>query len=115
MKINLIVIRTSRPKELAEFYHQIGIDFDYHRHGKGSWHYSANIGEVIFEIYPLMKSQKIVEKSLRLGFDIKNLDELISILKGKKVKIITEPKQSDFGYFAVIYFHLRNSVLGQPG
>jgi len=63
----------------------LGIKFEYHQHGKGTWHYSTKLGEIVFEIYPLMKNQNIPDKSLRLGFTVKNLDELI--LKLKKIKL----------------------------
>ncbi len=102
MEINLIVIRSNQPKELSEFYEQLGLKFDYHRHGKGTWHYSTEIGETVFEIYPLMKHQEIPDKSLRLGFTVDNLDELITTLKRKNHKIVREPKKSEWGYFAII-------------
>ena len=102
MEINLIVIRTNKPKELAEFYEQIGMKFEYHQHGKGTWHYSTEIGEMVFEIYPLMKNQKAPDKSLRLGFTIDDLDSLITKLKNRDVEIVREPKQSEWGYFAII-------------
>ena len=102
MKINLIEIRTEKPEELSAFYEQIGMKFEYHQHGKGTWHYSTEIGETVFEIYPLMKSQKLPDKSLRLGFTIDDLDELIVKLKRNNVEIIREPKESEWGYFAII-------------
>jgi len=101
MEVNLIVIRTGQPKELADFYSELGIDFDYHKHEKGSWHYSSKMGKLIFEIYPLMKGQETADKSLRLGFTVDKLDELIAILR-KNVEIIAEPKVSEWGYFAII-------------
>jgi predicted enzyme related to lactoylglutathione lyase len=102
MKINLIVIRTNRPKELSDFYEQIGMKFEYHQHGKGTWHYSTEIGETVFEIYPLMKNQENSDNSLRLGFTIENLDEIIENLKKRNVEIVREPKESEWGYFAII-------------
>ena len=102
MEINLIVIQTDRPKELSEFYEQIGMQFEYHQHGKGTWHYSAEIGEIVFEIYPLLKNQENPDKSLRLGFTIKNLDETIEELKKRNVEIVREPKDSEWGCFAII-------------
>jgi len=47
MILNLIVIRTSNSKALADFYQLLGIQFEYHRHGKGSFHYSAKIDKTI--------------------------------------------------------------------
>ena len=102
MKINLIVIRTDKPKELSGFYELIGMNFEYHQHGKGTWHYSTEIGETVFEIYPLMKNQESPDKSLRLGFSVSNLDETINKLRKKNVEIVREPKESEWGYFAII-------------
>jgi len=102
MEINLIVIRTNNPKSLAEFYGLIGIDFDHHKHGNGSWHYSSEIGKLVFEIYPLLKNQQSADKSLRLGFDVENLDEIIVDLKKNDIEIVSEPKESEWGYFAII-------------
>lgn len=102
MKINLVVIRTPQPKQLADFYQELGMEFEYHRHGKGSWHYSTILGETTFEIYPLLKSQTEADKSLRIGFNVKNLNHLITDLQKKNIQIIKEPQQSEWGYFAVI-------------
>lgn len=54
MQINLIVIRTSHPKTLSNFYEQLGMEFEYHQHGKGAWHYSTEIGATVFEIISLI-------------------------------------------------------------
>ncbi len=102
IEINLIVLRTSNPKDLAEFYSQLGIKFIYHQHGTGSWHYSSEIKKLVFEIYPLLKNQEEADKSLRLGFEVQELDALILKLKKKKVEILREPKESEWGYFAIV-------------
>ncbi|MFT5618856.1 MAG: lactoylglutathione lyase [Arenicella sp.] len=102
MEINLIVIRTENPKELSEFYEKLGISFEYHRHGKGFFHYSAKLGDLVFEIYPFLKGQSEADKSLRLGFGVGNLDMLIESLRTENTEIVSNPKQSEFGYFAII-------------
>jgi len=102
MNINLIVIRSETPKKLAEFYRHIGLEFDYHKHGNGSWHYSSKVGKIIFEIYPLMNHQISADNSLRLGFDVENLKELILNLKKANIEIVSEPKAFDWGYCAII-------------
>ena len=102
MKINLIVIRTDKPKKLSNFYELLGKKFEYHQHGKGTWHYSTEIGGTVFEIYPLMKNQENPDKSLRLGFTIENLDKTIDNLKKQNIEIVREPKESEWGYFAII-------------
>ncbi len=102
MHLNLIVIRSSQIHQLAEFYQSLGLSFDYHQHGKGALHYAAQIGELTFEIYPLLKNQTRADSSLRLGFQVENLDKLIQILQDKNITITQLPKQQPWGYAAVI-------------
>ena len=102
MQITLIVIRTDKPKELSKFYEILGMNFNYHRHGKGPWHYSAQIGKTVLEIYPLLKNQESPDISLRLGFSIESLDEIIGKLQKINAEIIQEPKISEWGYVAII-------------
>lgn len=101
-QINLLVIRTNQPKTLAEFYELLGIEFQYHRHGNGPFHYSAILNDFVFEIYPLLKNQQEVDKSLRLGFAVPQLDKLILKLKKNKIEIIKEPTQMEWGNIAII-------------
>lgn len=70
MKLNLLVIRTSDMPRLVNFYNLLGLKFDYHKHEKGVYHYATKIGETVFEIYPLLKSQTEADISTRLGFKI---------------------------------------------
>lgn len=102
MKVNLIVIRTKDIELLANFYQKLGIQFQYHRHGKGPFHYSAELGDTVFEIYPLLKNQTQADHSLRLGFEVAHLDQLITTLKKDKIEILKTPTLSEFGCFAVI-------------
>ncbi len=102
MKINLIVIRTNNIEKLANFYQKLGITFQYHRHGKGPFHYAAELKGTIFEIYPLLKHQNKPDNSLRLGFDVNHLDELIPFLEKNKFEILKAPTHSKYGYFAII-------------
>lgn len=102
MRLNLIVIRTKNINELSAFYEKLGFHFDYHRHGKGPMHYSTKLGETVFEIYPLQKNQEKADNTLRLGFEIANLDELIDNLKKSETIIEKESFLTEWGYQAVI-------------
>src|SRR5437588_578601 len=86
MHLNLLVIKTPDIHALADFYSLLGLEFEYHKHEEGVFHYSANIGGTIFEIYPLPKNE-IADKNLRLGFKIENLPEKIKFLESKNCKI----------------------------
>ena len=102
MQVNLIVLRTSNPEQLANFYQKMGIQFDYHRHGNGPFHYSTDLNGLIFEIYPLLKSQKEPDAYLRLGFEVENLDVLIEHLRISNVRILQDPTRTEWGVVAVI-------------
>ncbi|MBB4803955.1 putative enzyme related to lactoylglutathione lyase [Flavobacterium nitrogenifigens] len=99
--MRLLVIRTNDQKRLADFYSLLGLTFDYHQHGNSPMHYSATIGSLVLEIYPLAKDQSEPDKSIRLGFAIDNFEETLVLLKNKDV-VFSEPIQTDFGFLTVI-------------
>jgi lactoylglutathione lyase len=101
MQIKLLVLRTSDPKKLADFYSLLGLVFDYHKHGNSPYHYSATIGTMVLEIYPLTKSQTEADKNLRVGFSMPNFEEIISTLMQNQIAM-TEPAMTDFGFLTVI-------------
>lgn len=100
MKINLIVIRTTQLHQLAKQYEALGICFDYHQHGKGPFHYAANIDSMVFEIYPSKK--EIAQPETRLGFCVDNITEAILKLTQADWKIITQPTQKPWGLTATV-------------
>ena len=99
VRLNLIVIRTSDMSKLVNFYQILGLKFDYHKHEKGVYHYATKIGETVFEIYPLLKSQKEADISTRLGFKIGNFEEKIAILSDF---IVSKPMETEFGLCAIL-------------
>ncbi len=101
MEIRLLVIRTNDQKRLADFYSFLGLTFDYHNHGNSPMHYSATIGSLVLEIYPLTKNQINIDKNLRLGFAIDNFDETLELLKDNEITF-TEPTLTDFGFLTII-------------
>lgn len=102
MKLKLLVIRSKDIHLLVSFYKQLGLEFEYHQHGKGPMHYSCLIDDVVFELYPLLKDQKEVDSSTRIGFEVENLDRTIERLKKENTLIIQMPQKSSFGYTAVV-------------
>jgi predicted enzyme related to lactoylglutathione lyase len=99
VKLNLLVIRTSDMPRLVNFYKLLGFKFDYHKHEQGVYHYATKIGETVFEIYPLLKSQKEADISTRLGFKIDNFEEIIAILSEF---IVSKPMETEFGACAIL-------------
>jgi lactoylglutathione lyase len=103
MELKLLVIRTSEPEKLAQFYGILGLDFEYHKHGNSPFHYSTTLGQTVLEIYPLTKSQTNADKNLRLGFELDNWDETLSDLERKhNVKLLIEPTKTEFEYMTII-------------
>ncbi len=102
MKINLLVIRTSNPENLKTQYEKIGFEFDYHQHGNGPFHYASEKEGFVFEIYPLTKSMKEADNSIRLGFEVENLELTLKNIKNTDWKIISEINITEWGKTAVI-------------
>ena len=87
--------------KLAQFYSLLGFNFEYHQHGKGVFHYSTVLNDIVFEIYPTPKNTS-TDNTTRLGFEVQNLDNLIKELQNKSVKIHNFPIQTDYDYWSVI-------------
>ena len=98
MRLNLLVIRSAVPETLANWYARFGLVFEHHRHGNGPLHYGAEVDGITLEIYPLKRSQEGPDLNLRLGFEVKHLDELVEGIED----IVQSPRQSEWGYRAVV-------------
>lgn len=102
VQLNLVVIRSAQAAGLAEFYSLLGLQWEYHRHGSGPWHYSAKCAGLLLEIYPLKEDTDEVDTSLRLGFRVEDLDDLLSKLQKSGITIKVPAKQGSWGYRAVV-------------
>jgi lactoylglutathione lyase len=102
MELRLLVVRTTDIARLADFYSLLGLTFDYHKHDKSPYHYSATIGKTILEIYPLAKGQTEADKELRLGFAVNDLAATIQLLKLKETEFLSEPMHTDYGFMTII-------------
>ena len=102
MRINLLVIKTNKLHELKTQYEALGLQFDYHNHGNGAFHYATEIDQTVFEIYPLSQQNKKPDSTTRLGFEIKNINQIIPLLHQAKWIIKSEPKKTDYGYIVII-------------
>jgi len=98
MKLNLLVVRSTIPVELAAWYANFGLAFDYHRHGNGPMHYGADVNGITLKIYPLKRSQTEADLTLRSGFEVADLD---AVLLGVD-DVVSTPAQSEWGYRAVV-------------
>jgi 5'-nucleotidase len=100
--INLIVMRSDKAKLLSEFYNDVlGLNFEYHQHGNGPYHYSCMINDILYEIYKSTQNFP-VDPSLRLGFTVSNLDNIVSRMNNSRESELYTPKVTQWGYRVVI-------------
>ncbi|MCK5855414.1 MAG: VOC family protein, partial [Sulfurovaceae bacterium] len=70
-QLNLLVIRCNDIEESRCFYEKLGFSFIKEQHKNSPIHYSSTVNELVFELYPLKKGEKL--DNTRLGFKIKKL------------------------------------------
>lgn len=102
--LNLLVLKVKDIELTAQFYAALGIQFQAEQHGAGPLHYSALLGNTVVEIYPT-NTQQDVTANIRLGFTVQHLTEMMNKLKSLHVQVTTEPKQTAWGFRAVIISH----------
>jgi lactoylglutathione lyase len=99
--LNLVVIRSANLDRAVAFYRILGMRFTQHSHGNGPEHYTSETADLVFELYPLT-SRQTPTISMRLGFQVDDLDELVMELGAIGVKILTPPQDSPWGRRAVV-------------
>lgn len=100
MKATLIVVRSTRAEKLKEQYEALGMTFDYHQHGKGPFHYSAEMGGLVFEIYPTDHPEN-VDKGTRLGFKIDDYEQRTDLIS-KKWDTVSPIKETEWGKMMIL-------------
>ena|SRR3989344_7324475 len=94
--INLIVLNCKNLEESINFYETLGLKFQEEQHGKSPVHYSCQIDGILLELYPI---QKEANRSTKLGFKVKNIDEILT----KIPKYIYDQKrETEYGPRAIL-------------
>ncbi|RYD19792.1 MAG: bleomycin resistance protein [Verrucomicrobiaceae bacterium] len=99
--LNLVVLRSGDMERAAEFYRCLGLEFSRHRHGKGPEHFAAELGTVVFEIYPLAGDGSST-LGTRIGFSIPSMDDALEGLKDFPDSMLSAPADSPWGLRAVV-------------
>jgi len=73
-----VVLRCADLERSRRFYESIGLQLVAEQHGKGAQHYSAEIGGVVLELYPLSGRPT---SGLRLGLVVSDLAGVIESVK----------------------------------
>ncbi len=68
MKPYLILVRSQAIDDARAFYTKLGFTFEQKSHEEGVVYYSANLGGVVFELYPCEDGEPASNN--RLGFEI---------------------------------------------
>jgi putative folate metabolism gamma-glutamate ligase len=101
LRLNLVVIKSSKVEMSAAFYSLLGLSFVRHCHGNGPEHFAAEQNSCVIEIYPALPSED-VQNRLRLGFAVENLNILNLQLQRQGTRIISPPKNSPWGLRMVV-------------
>jgi catechol 2,3-dioxygenase-like lactoylglutathione lyase family enzyme len=99
--LNLVVLRSSDLERAAAFYSRLGLQFIRHQHGNGPEHFAAEVGSGVFEIYPQVAGGPST-LGTRIGFSVPSLDSVIAALSDYPAAIVSPPKDSEWGYRAVV-------------
>src|SRR5690349_5703174 len=102
VSLTLLVLKTRQVEQLRRFYQTFGIALVEEQHGKGPVHFAGRAGAVVIEVYPLPEDGSPVDSSTRLGFAVKNVAEVIRALEGTGTKVVTPPKETPWGFQAVV-------------
>ncbi len=99
--LSLLVLRSAAPERLAAFYAQLGIAFEKHRHGSGPEHFSAVLGGLVLEIYPV-KAGEAGSRGLRVGFAVADVAGMFPRWVEAGATAVLPPKMSEWGLRAVL-------------
>lgn len=101
VELNLVVLRSADMERAAQFYQVLGLEFTQHQHGKGPEHYAAELGPLVFEIYPLPADGNSTTGT-RIGFRVASVDEAVAALELAGGRIVSPAKDSPWGRRAVL-------------
>ena len=101
VRLSLLVLRVPDIERAAEFYTALGLEFTKHSHGNGPEHYAAEMGGMVFELYPLAAEDASTQHT-RIGFSLAAPASVIAALEAKGAKVVSPLKDSPWGIRAVI-------------
>jgi predicted enzyme related to lactoylglutathione lyase len=99
--LNLVVLRCADIHLAMAFYSKLGLKFTRHRHGAGVEHYSAELADLVFELYP-QSGDGPSSIGTRIGFSVTSVDEAFQALADYPMAVISGPKDSEWGRRAIV-------------
>jgi len=92
--LKLLVLRTHRLEEVKKFYESLGMEFVKERHAQGPSYYAAAMGAAVLQLHPLPKDAPEPDKSVRLGFMVRNLGSIANELGSTGIRIGASERHS---------------------
>lgn len=101
VSLTLLVLKTRQVEQLRLFYQTLGIELTEEQHEKGPVQLAGRVGDVVIEVYPLPNDGTPVDSSVRLGFAVESLADVVQALQGIGTKI-TAPQKTAWGFQTVV-------------
>ena len=98
-QLNLVVIRASDLDASQRFYESLGLRFVRERHGQGPEHLAAEMGGLVFEIYPRREASTT---ATRIGVRVPSVSRAIAAATSHGGSLVSPPKASPWGTRAVL-------------
>lgn len=98
----LLVLKTRQVEAELAFYQALGIPLVREQHGRGPIHFAGRLGELTFEIYPIADDEVAIDSATRLGFMVDDLSGVIERLKQSGSHVSSPPKETPWGFRAVV-------------
>lgn len=101
-QLNPHVIRAANPRNLVRFYSTLGLEFKEEKHGSGPTHFACDLGDSVFEIYPLGKKSQPTTGA-RLGFGVRSLSDTLARINALgPTEILQPPHKTAWGLTALV-------------
>jgi hypothetical protein len=98
--LKLLVLKSPSLEQLLPFYEALGIAFQREQHGNGPVHYSATLGEVVLELYPLA-DDAAPDTTTRLGIKVADLSAVLAKLANLGMTA-SAPRDAGWGLRTVV-------------
>lgn len=86
LSFNLIILSVKDIEESKKFYSMLGFNFIKEQHENSPVHYASELNGLVMELYPA-SNRFPLEKSIRLGFSVKNIHEIKKALVQHNIEI----------------------------
>jgi lactoylglutathione lyase len=100
--LKLVVLKTHQVDNLRSFYSAIGVELVKEQHGNGPIHFAGHVGDVVFEVYPLPEDGPPADATMRLGFAVAGVVEVVQALQALGSTVVTQPQATQWGFRAVV-------------